>query len=198
MATIALTGGIGSGKSTVARILETLGYPVYYSDREANRLVATDPEIRRELTRQLGAHLYDTEGTPDKKALAALLFTDKKALHTANRIIHPAVMRDFLAWTTQQKAPLLFFESAIIYEAGLAAHFQAVIEVYADTATRIARVVARDHTTPEKVRERMANQWAEEKKRELADHVIDNGEEKMVLAQLLRIVDLLKQQLPIT
>ena len=119
MLKIGLTGGIGSGKSTIAKIIETLGYPVYISDSKASELINRDEEIKRHLTELFGKDIYQPDGNLDKKRLATIIFNDKEAIKQVNGIVHPAVTRDFMEWCSAQRRPLLFFESAILFEAKL-------------------------------------------------------------------------------
>ena len=113
---IGLTGGIGSGKSTIAGILKQLGYPVYLADPEASRLINRSVEIRNDLTGLFGADLYTPRGMLDKKLLADIIFKNPQALSQVNGIVHPRVIRDFQHWREQQNSPLVFFESAILLE----------------------------------------------------------------------------------
>ena len=108
---IGLTGGIGSGKSTIAGILKQLGYPVYLADPEASRLINRSVEIRNDLTGLFGADLYTPRGMLDKKLLADIIFKNPQALSQVNGIVHPRVIRDFQHWREQQNSPLVFFES---------------------------------------------------------------------------------------
>ncbi|MDE7374693.1 MAG: dephospho-CoA kinase [Odoribacter sp.] len=192
MKTIGLTGGIGSGKSTVARMLRQMGYPVYIADKEASRLMNTHPEIRKELQQRFGAATYTARGTVDKPKMAQLVFNATQALADLNRIVHPRVMEDFRQWSQQQNSILVFFESAILFEAGLDRFFQSVICVSAPESLRISRVVERDRTTSDKVEERLRNQSDETLKCQKADFVIHNDRNRMILEQLLNILQKLQ------
>ena len=161
---IGLTGGIGSGKSTIAGILKQLGYPVYLADPEASRLINRSVEIRNDLTGLFGADLYTPRGMLDKKLLADIIFKNPQALSQVNGIVHPRVIRDFQHWREQQNSPLVFFESAILFEAGLTRHFDFIICVTASEVTRLKRVILRDATNEDKVKERMQNQAADTEK----------------------------------
>lgn len=187
MKTIGLTGGIGSGKSTIARILECLGYPVYVSDREASRLMNNHPGIRKEITEAFGHSLYDAEGQLSKPAMARLIFNDPGALKTVNRIVHPRVIEDFSNWCRQQHSELVFFESAILFEAGLNHYFDAVVCVTAPEELRLQRVMTRDRVPAEKVLERMRNQADEKEKCRQADYVIHNDTRGRVVRQVLEM-----------
>ena len=187
MLKIGLTGGMGSGKSSVAYVLQMLGYPVYESDREAARITDSLPEIRHELIRIFGPEIY-TDHKLNRTLFASLLFNDPQSLKQANSIIHPAVMNDFNHWCLQQTAPLVFMESAIIFEAGLNGFFDVIITVCADQEIRINRVLQRDKTTREEILERISNQWTDEEKAGLSDYYISNYEHDSVLPQLLEIL----------
>ena len=195
MLRIGLTGGIGSGKSTIARAVEIMGYPVYISDREAFRLMNRDEGIRTRLVTLFGPDIYRPDRLLDKKRLASIIFRDPDALRRVNGIVHPAVIADFDRWSRLQKAELVFFESAILFEAGLARSFDAVVSVSADLETRIRRVMRRDQADREKVVERLDNQMDDELKRRLADHVVLNNDDQRVLPQIQRIINQLKRQL---
>ncbi|MDR1756230.1 MAG: dephospho-CoA kinase [Culturomica sp.] len=179
MLRVGITGGIGSGKTTVARILAEKGFPVYIADREAARLMRSDPFIREHLCRLFGADIYTPDGEPDKKRLAGIIFRNREALAQVNALVHPEVIRDFEQWSRKQPGEIVFFETALLYEAGLSHHFDRIVMVYASPETRIKRVMARDGLSEEQVRERMANQGNSEEHCRKADFVIytENGED---------------------
>ncbi|MDE6452146.1 MAG: dephospho-CoA kinase [Odoribacter sp.] len=188
MKIIGLTGGIGAGKSTVARILRHMGYPVYIADKEAARLMNTHPEIRQELQKRFGTTAYTSQGTIDKQSLARLVFNDTGALEDLNRIVHPRVMQHFRQWSQEQNHTLVFFESAILFEAGLDTFFNGVICVTAPESLRISRVVARDRTTPGQVEERIRNQADDSFKCQKAGFIIRNDSQHLLLDQLTDIL----------
>lgn len=171
MVRIGITGGIGSGKTTVAALLKDRGYPVYIADTAASLLINTHPSIRKALTDKFGDSIYDKEGL-NKKKFSDIIFSDKNALSFVNRIVHPVVMEDFIAWSQQQSKDLVFFESAILFEANLASYFHVIICISASLQTRIERVSKRDGISPEKVMERIKNQWEEEEKCRQSDFII--------------------------
>ena len=188
MQTIGLTGGIGSGKSLIARVLKHMGYPVYIADTEAKRLMHSHPDIRREIIRRFGETVYTNTGILDKALLAQLIFTDAQALSAINAIVHPRVIEDFRQWSECQNSPLVFFESAILFEASLDHYFNHILCVTTSLETRIQRVMSRDHTTRDKVIDRLRNQMDEREKCRRADVVICNDEGQMVLSQVLAAV----------
>lgn len=194
MQTIGLTGGIGAGKSTIARILQQMGYPVYIADREASRLMNTDAPVVRELKEKFGDGIYSLSGELDKKKLAGLIFNNPTALSEVNAIVHPRVMEDFRRWTQKQRSSLVFFESAILFEAGLDFHFRYTVCVTAPRILRLHRVVRRDYTSAEKVEERMKNQMDEEQKCRKASFVLYNDDEHKILEQTLSLINKLETQ----
>ncbi len=175
MIKIGLTGGIGSGKSYVAKKFEALGIPVYYADARAKILMYRSPSLKSEIKNLLGKEAYHNNGRLNRPVVAQKIFNDKKLLKKLNGIVHPAVYHDFVAWADLQKAPYVLEESAIIFESKIQARFDKVILVTADKALRIQRVVKRDRTNPEQIKSRMKNQLSDEKKIPLADFVIYNN-----------------------
>ena len=188
MLKIGLTGGIGSGKSTIAKIIATLGYPVYISDFKASELINRDEEIKKHLIELFGKDIYQPDGNLNKKRLAGTIFNDKEAIKQVNGIVHPAVTRDFMEWCSAQRRPLLFFESAILFEAKLENLFDYIILITTDLETRVERVISRDSTTREKVIERVNNQMSDEIKQTNSDFVIYNNNDDKVIKQILSII----------
>lgn len=188
MKTIGLTGGIGSGKSTVARILKHFGYPVYIADTEAAHLMNTSAAIRRDITERFEPEAYTPDGKVNRQELARIVFRDKDALACLNTIVHPRVMEDFEQWCGGLDSPLAFFESAILFEAGLNTRFKHIICVTAPEEVRIQRVTARDNTDAEQVRERINNQMEEKEKCRQSDFVLCNDGKRMILPQVLEII----------
>lgn len=189
---IGLTGGIGSGKTTIAGLFSKLGFPVYIADTEAARLINQNPEIRSRLIDSFGESIYSASGQLDKKRMADIIFNDKSALGKVNGIVHPEVMKDFNEWSLQQSGKIVFFESAILFEAGLSSHFDYIICIFAPLDTRIRRVVSRDRTTPEKVAERIRNQMPDEDKCSKSDFIINTDTGKMLLEQVLSVIKKIK------
>lgn len=188
MLKIGLTGGIGSGKSTIAKIIEILGYPVYISDLRAAWLMNWDLEVREALTSYFGDEIYLPGGRLNRQRLASIIFNDKNAITEVNRIVHPAVTQDFLEWCGEQKKDILFFESAILFESKLEGLFDYIISISADMETRIKRVVERDATNREKVIERINNQMPDSEKLSKSDFVIYNNDDDQIVKQILAII----------
>lgn len=173
MKVIGLTGGIGSGKSTVAGMFAELGIPVYIADTEARALTNRSKIIRRKLTQLLGPETYK-EGQLDRKFVADIVFNDPKVLQQVNAIIHPKVAAHFKRWLRKQHAPYVIKEAAILFENGGYKQCDKTILVIAPAATRIQRVMARDGSTKEEIESRIKNQWPDSEKCKLADIIIEN------------------------
>lgn len=194
MIKIAVTGGIGSGKSYISHLLENMHIPVYNADNEAKRLTASDAGIRGELIALLGEDVYK-DGLLNKPLLASYLFSDPAHVLQINSIIHPRVRKDFTVWVErQEKCEIVGMESAILYEAGFQDTVDAVIMVYAPVELRIQRAMYRDGASEEQVRARIAAQMDDEEKRRRADFTVVNDGVQLLIPQLNRIVEQLKTE----
>ena len=183
MKKIGLTGGIGSGKSTVARILLAMGYPVYFSDDRSKQLTQTHPDIRKGLTELIGTQIY-RDNRLDRSALALAIFSDGALREKVNQIIHPVVRADFDRWVEEQTHPIVFNEAAILFETGAAERFDAMVLVTAPFELRIQRVMKRDLCSHEEVVSRINHQWTDAQKMLLADAVIVNDEVQPLIKQV--------------
>jgi dephospho-CoA kinase len=183
---IGLTGGIGSGKTTVCMIFKTLGVAIYDADTQAKQLMNTDPDLKSLLKVYFGDDIY-RYGTLDRRRLADIIFNDKTALERINSLVHPVVVRDFEQWCVSQTSPYVLEEAAIIFESNIAHRFKKTILVTAPDSVRIERVCARDNVSPEMALERMKNQWSEEKKMAMADYVIYNNDMQLLTPQVMEI-----------
>ncbi len=192
MKIVGITGGIGSGKTFVAKMFASFGIPIYYADVEAKNLMDSSLEIRQELVALLGEQTYGS-GKLDRKYMADKIFNDPELLQKTNAIIHPRVGEHFLGWVSRQTAPYVMKEAAILFESGAAAQCDVVILVTAPKTVRIERVMARDHVSAEEVEARMKNQWSDEKKIKLADFVIENTDATHTRKQVETIHSLLLQ-----
>lgn len=190
MKIVGLTGGIGSGKTTVAKMFSDLGVPVYNSDIEAKKLANSSDTIREGLISLLGKEIYK-DGTLDRKQMAGYIFRDSILLNKVNALIHPEVAQHFKHWVTLQKFPYVLKEAAILYESGSYKQCDQVIMVTAPTEERMLRVMNRDHISRKEVEARMKNQWSDTKKMELADFIIHN----MTLPNTQKRVETLHYQL---
>lgn len=183
MIKIGITGGIGSGKSVVAALLELSGVPVYIADTESKLLTATSPVIREKLIALFGDELY-TAGGLDKKRLASHIFGNPERLAQVNAIIHPEVNRHFLAWAERQSAPACAIESAILFESGFDRVVDTALMVYAPMEVRIRRALERDAVPREEIVRRIESQLPDEVKKEKSDYVIFNDGEQALLPQV--------------
>ncbi len=181
----AVTGNIGSGKSTVCREFERLGIPVYYADAAAKRLMLEDPALRQGLIAAFGAATYLADGTLNRSWLAQRAFADDATLARLNALVHPAVHRDAARWREEQTAAYTLYEAAIVLELGRQQDFAGVIVVTAPAATRRARVMARDGVSAEAFAARAARQWPEEQKIAAADFLINNDGYQLLFPQIL-------------
>ena len=186
MLKVGLTGGIGSGKTTVARIFEVLGIPVYYADNEAKRIMNKDPLLKQKIISAFGPRTYVNEEL-DRAYLASVVFNNKEKLELLNSFVHPATIADSENWMMRQTTPYAIKEAALIFESKVNIYLDYVIGVSAPPLLRIQRVSSRDSVTSEEVEKRMRNQLEEEKKMELCNFVIINDELEMVLPQVLTL-----------
>lgn len=187
MKRIGLTGGIGSGKSYIAGVLEKMGYPVYYSDEQAKVLTDTHPEIRAGLISRFGTGIY-SEGILNRKELAAHIFNSESDRIFVNQLIHPVVRADFDRWCAEQHTALVFNEAAILFETGAYQQFDATVLVIAPLETRIERIMQRDRCTHEQAEARIQSQWSDEQKIPLATCIVMNDGKSPLLSQLEHMV----------
>lgn len=188
MIQVGLTGGLGAGKSTVARVLKALGVPVYDSDLAARRLLETDEGLRAGVTTLLGKDVFTPDGKPDRKKIAASVFADEEKLAGLNALVHPAVKADYAEWLKRQTGhPYVIREAAILIETGLHRELDHVIVVDAPEALRIQRVGQRDGRTSEEAAAIISRQWTTEARLPYAGHVIVNDHKRLILPQILNI-----------
>jgi dephospho-CoA kinase len=188
MKLVGITGGIGSGKSMVSKILETMGYAVYDSDKRAKELYFK-PNIKASVTQLLGAHSYHADGTLNKAYIGTKVFSNTSELKALEQILHPAVKSDFLDWQKEhQSSTVLFKESALIFEKQLDKELDAVILVVASMEERINRIMQRDHISEAQIRERIDKQLSDEEKLKCTDLVVKNSENSLILPQIIEIL----------
>lgn len=188
---IGITGGIGSGKSVVSRLLGVMGIPVYDSDSETKRLMASDGGIRKELQALVGEEVY-AGGVLNKSLLASYLFANAENARRVNGIIHPRVKEDFRQWVQRHSAsPIVGIESAILVEAGFTKEVDSIVMVYAPEEVRVARAVRRDASSRELIEKRIRSQMDDEEKRGYADFVIVNDGERALIPQVMKLVSCL-------
>ena len=157
---VGITGGIGSGKSTVCKVFSLLGVPVFEADHEAKQLMDSDDRIRKGLIDLFGKSVYTENGRVDRKKLASIIFNDDIQLQKVNELVHPIVRSEFIKWSENQSVPYIVHEAAILFESGFYKLMDFTILVSAPEAERIARVTKRDGNLPEQVRNRMQNSGA--------------------------------------
>jgi len=184
MLRIGITGGIGSGKTTVAKVFEVLGIPVYYADDAAKRLMNEDGKLKEKIQLQFGNEVYKN-GQLDRKHLAEIVFTSPEKLALLNALVHPVTLKDAEKWMQQQSTPYAIKEAALIFESGAQEHLDHVIGVTAPAPLRIQRTMHRDSITREEVMARMDKQMDETIKMKLCDFVLVNNEQEMLLPQIL-------------
>ena len=187
MLKIGLTGGIGSGKSTVAKVLEVLGVPVYYADEAAKELMHSNELLKQQLILHFGKETYFEDGQLNRKHLSSIVFNNKEKLELLNSLVHPATIADAKEWFSNQQSPYVVKEAALLFESGTAEGLDYVIGVTAPAALRMKRVMDRDGVTADEVKRRMANQVDEALKMKLCDFVLHNNEQELLLPQVVAL-----------
>lgn len=183
---VGLTGGIGSGKSVVARIFENLGVPVYYADQAAKALYIKDPELKKAVIENFGEEAY-VNGELNRKYISSIIFSSPEKLELLNSIVHPATIRDAERWLSAQTTPYAVKEAALIFESGSHRDLDLVIGVFAPAYLRIKRVMDRDSISEVEIRKRMDNQIEDRIKMKLCDFIIHNDEKQLLIPQVLEI-----------
>ena len=183
---IGLTGGIGAGKSVVAKIFSTLRIPVFNADEVAKQMMQTSPIIKAQLIEQFGTDIYNASGL-DKEKLAAIVFADPFQLQLLNAIVHPVTIQAAKDWAAKQTAPYVIKEAALIFESGAADGLFKVIGVTAPLSLRTHRVMQRDGITKEQVEARMQHQISDTIKMRLCDYVVQNNNQQMLIPQVLEL-----------
>lgn len=186
MFTVGLTGGIGSGKSMVARLFEVLGIPVFRADDEGKRILNEDPTARKAVSEAFGAAMYAND-LLDRNALAAVVFNDPTALRKLNAIVHPLVRERFRSWSAEQTSPYVVMEAAILVESGGAKVVDHLVVVNAPEDLRIQRVMQRDQVSESEVRARLRSQTDDAGRNSAANTIIVNDGHRMVIPQVLHL-----------
>ncbi len=185
---VGLTGGIGAGKSSVAKIFRLLGVPVYYADDRAKHLMNTEPELRKAIVELFGARAYGKDGRINRPYLAKEAFGNPEKLRALEAAVHPAVFRDTERWEEEHKdAPYTLREAALLFESGNYKNLDYIITVAAPEEVRIERVLKRDNVPRNAILARIRRQWPEEEKIERSDFVIINDGEHLLIPQVLDI-----------
>lgn len=192
MVRLGLTGGIGSGKSTVAKIFEEFNIPVYFADDRAKWLMNQTP-IRKKISNKFGEDAY-TNGVLNRAYLAEVVFKNREALNELNAIVHPAVAKDYKSWCEHQVSDIIVKEAAILIESGAIETVDEVVVVTAPVKIRMERVMSRDGVTEQQVVDRLNNQMTDSQRLEHADYVVDNGGEQMLIPQVKEIISQVRQK----
>jgi dephospho-CoA kinase len=192
MLRVGLTGGIGSGKTTVAKIFELLNVPVYYADDASKRLYHTDKDLIDSIKKNFGEDVY-TGDQLNRSKLAAIVFNDPAKLDLLNQLVHPPTIRDAEEWMKKQTAPYVIKEAALLFESGSASGLDYIIGVKAPSHYRIKRVMERDGLTREEILNRANRQIDEDIKMRLCDYIIVNNDQELVIPQVLALHDQLLQ-----
>ena len=184
---VGITGGIGSGKSTVCKIFKLFGVPVFEADSVAKELLDTNTKIKDALIRLFGKGIYIRDAGVDRKKLAEIIFNDDIQLSKVNAIIHPEVRNEFYRWLEKQDSPYIIHEAAILFESGFYKMMDFTLLVTAPETERIERVLKRDKLTPGQIKERIKKQWSDDEKRKLATIEICNYNTDLIIPQLIKI-----------
>jgi dephospho-CoA kinase len=183
---VGLTGGIGSGKSTVARVFEVLGIPVYYADAEAKRLMNEDAGLKQGIMHHFGSGAY-SNGVLNRSFISGIVFNDPAKLELLNSLVHPVTKKNAEAWMLKQTSPYAIHEAALIFEAGVNERLDYVIGVSAPQPLRIQRAVERDGMAVEEILKRMNQQMGEDEKMKRCDFVVINDEQQLLIPQVLAL-----------
>lgn len=187
MVKVGITGGIGSGKTTVCRVFETLGVPVFNADDVAKAIMVTSPVLIEEIKKRFGVAAYFPNGELNRKYLSGIVFQDEKALQALNELVHPAAIQAFKDWSALQNSPYCLHEAAILFESGAYKTCDYSILVSSPENIRMERVMKRDGITQGAVHAIMDKQMPEEEKEKLADFVIRNDEAHAIIPQVLKL-----------
>jgi len=183
---LGITGGIGSGKTSVCKVFEVLGIGVFSADREAQRIMDNDQDIINGINVVAGKDLY-INGSLNRTELASIIFKDKNILMKVNSLIHPAVFENFKKWTLMQSSPYVIIEAAILFESGGTEFVDRIATVVAPVEQRIKRVIQRNKLSEEQVMDRMRNQMDDQERIKKSDFIIQNSENDMIIPSILTI-----------
>ncbi len=187
MLKIGITGGIGSGKTTVCKLFELLGIPVYYADAASKKILNEDKIAKEKIVNIFGTSILDQEGLIDRKKLGTIVFNKKVELDKLNGILHPAVGLHFEKWLKQQNAAYILKEAAILFESGAFKQVDKVITVVAPLELKISRIIQRDGISREEVLSRMKNQMTDEERVKRSDFVIHNNGLELLIPKVLAL-----------
>jgi dephospho-CoA kinase len=183
---LGVTGGIGSGKTSVCKVFNVLGIPVFSADYEARKIMDSDEEIIEKVKTISGKNVYSS-GYLNRVELAQLIFNNEKLLGEINAVVHPVVLEKFIAWEISATSPYVIMEAAILFESGASELVDRVVSVVAPVEERIERVIRRNSLTREQVLDRIKNQMEDDERIRLSDYVIYNSEHEMVIPAIIHI-----------
>ena len=186
MKKIGITGSIGSGKTYVSKVFESLGIPVFNADNEAKKIMSCSFDLINSIKNEFGDDIYDKYSL-NKRKLASIVFSDSKKLKKLNSLVHPFVKQEFLNWCKKQKSPYVIKEAAILFESNSYKELDSVICISAPQNLRIDRVKARDGFKDYEINNRIKNQFSQEEKENLSDYIIVNDEKDSLLTQIIRV-----------
>ena len=194
MKIVGLTGGMGVGKSTVAAIFESNGFPVFNSDTRAKELMVENTDLKKNIISLLGEESYEGENL-NRKYIAKVIFSDENLLKKQNLLVHSALQKDFQLWKTKQDAAFCVKEAAILFESGSYKDCDYTVAVIAPDSIRIPRINSRDHLPIEEVKKRLQHQWAQEKVVKLSNfHIVNDFDFKNLQSQVMKIISILKDK----
>jgi dephospho-CoA kinase len=183
---LGITGGIGSGKTSVCRVFNVLGIPVFSADPEASKVMSADKKIIKGINEIAGRNIYPG-GNLDRMALASLIFNDQESLRKVNELVHPVVFDNFIRWAEEQTTPYVIMEAAILFESGGHKLVDRIATIIAPVEERISRVTFRNKLSRDQVMERIKNQMTDEERIKRSDYVINNSENEMIIPVILQI-----------
>jgi len=188
MLKVGITGVIGSGKTTVCKVFELLGIPVFYADDVAKSIMQTDPVLKTALLNTFGENSYTKDGMLNRAYISSIVFNDKQELEKLNSLVHPAVLRAFDNWVLEQhESPYVIKEAALLYESGGFKMCNKSILVIAPTLIKMNRVKLRDGISEEDIQLRMNRQFSDEMKIKYADHILNNDEKQLLIPQIIQL-----------
>ncbi len=193
MTIVGITGGIGCGKSMVSRIINLMGFSVYDSDINAKKLTDENVEIRCKLTELFGAEVYKNNRL-NRAFLAQQIFSNAQMRQTVNAIIHPAVLNDFMQWSRTQTSPIVFIESAILFESGFDKYVDKIVFVTSPMDLRVARIQQRDHANRADIQRRMAAQSSNSESEKKSHFIVKNDEQHSLIKQIQQIISQLRNR----
>lgn len=189
MIKVGITGGIGSGKSVISKLLIVMGYAVYNSDKHASQLMHTNKKVKEDIISVVGRDAYTKDGLINKQVLSGFLFSSETNRKKINSIVHPAVFEDFIKWSNDMNSDIVFVESAILFESGLDAYTNKSIMVYAPYETRTKRIIERDLISENDAVARINSQLPDEEKLKLCDYTIYNGDKDHIIPQVRKMIE---------